>query len=148
MQEFTVPKKTLFLWQIRSWCIGLILFLLFVFLSKFLNEFLIGAVAVLLICLAINLFYLPLFFKTCRCRIIKSSVVIERGVLIRTTTVFPFTRLIYTQTFTTPLAKLMGVTCVGLKAARRRLFFPEIAIEDSERLIKSIAGGTADESRI
>ncbi len=146
MQEFTVPRKTLFLWQIRAWCFGLILFLLFVFLSRLLSGFLIGAVAVLIICLVINLIYLPLFFKTCRCRIIKNSVVVERGVLIKTITVFPFARLIYTQTLTTPLAKLMGVTCVGLKAARRRLFFPELTIEDSERLITTIAGGNADES--
>lgn len=146
MQEFTVPRKTLYLWQFRISVIGLVLILLFVYLSRFAKGFLIGGVAVLLVCLAVILVYLPCFFKNCRCRIIKQSVVVERGVFIKTTTVFPFSRLIYTQTFTTPIAKCLGITCVGLKAARRRLFFPELTTEDSEGLTRAISGGKADES--
>ena len=52
----------------------------------------------------------------------------------------PFTRMIYTQTFTTPLAKKMGLTAVTLKAARSRIFLPEMTKEDAKAFIHAIGG--------
>lgn len=126
MKENLLPKRTAFLWQIRIGGAGLI-FIIVLCGFSFLTGWLFLAAAVLTALLAVLLFwYLPRYFKSYEILFPKGAVVINRGVFIKTTHIMPFSRLVYAQSFATPLAKRMGLAALTLKAARSRIIIPEL----------------------
>ena len=68
-------------------------------------------------------------------------MIIEKGVIIKTTHIMPFTKMIYTQSITTPIAKLFGLSAVTVKAARSRIIIPEIPAKDVEDFARALAEG-------
>ena len=130
MKENILPRRTAFLWQIRIGGAGFILIIVLCGFS-FLTGWLFLAAAVLTALLAVLLFwYLPCYFKSYEILFPKGAVVINRGVLIKTTHIMPFSRLVYAQSFATPLAKRMGLAALTLKAARSRIIIPELNASD------------------
>ena len=57
----------------------------------------------------------------------------------------PYSKLIYTQTYTTPVAKLLGLTAVSLKAARAMIFIPEMRLNDAKRFVTFLSDGEKNE---
>ena len=47
----------------------------------------------------------------------------------------PFSRMIFSELLSTPLSRLMGLSAVTLKSARRVLIIPEIRTEDAKSFI-------------
>ena len=138
--EFKLPKKTLDLWKIRL-TIGVLLFFgLFSYFCHGYGWFLV--VTLIIICLYEFAFfwYLPSLFKTYQIKYINGAVIIESGVFIKITHIMPYTKMIYTQTLTSPLARFFGLKAVTLKAARSRLLIPEIPEAEAERLTTVLAG--------
>ena len=138
MTEYKLPKKTLLLWRIRAVVAAALLFALciyFYFSTTFVYIFSALLVALLLY---LCFFYLPRFFKGSKIIFLNGSVVVEWGVFIKTTHILPFSRLIYAQTFTTPIAKLFGLTAVTLKAARKSILIPEMQTADAIKLIAEL----------
>ena len=130
LKENLLPKRTAFLWQIRIGGAGLI-FIIALCGFSFLTRWLFLAAAVLTALLAVLLFwYLPRYFKSYEILFPKGAVVINRGVFIKTTHIMPFSRLVYAQSFATPLAKRMGLAALTLKAARSRIIIPELNASD------------------
>lgn len=141
LNQYKLPEKTLLLWRIRAVALSVLLLCACIFL-KFNSLLLLSLVgAVVIICLLAVLWYLPRLFKTCEIYFVNDAVIIKRGVIIKNTHILPFSRLIYTQTLTTPLARAFGLTAVTLKAARSRIFIPEIKKQDARRLIADLAEG-------
>lgn len=140
MEELRLPKKTLRLWQIRVNIAGLLLLFIFSYLCHSFNWFSVTFIIIAVLIEVILLWYLPTLFKRYRIKYIKGAVIIESGVVIRTTHIMPFSKLIYTQSLTTPLSKLMGLKALTLKAARSRVLIPEIEDEDVEKFISALAG--------
>lgn len=68
----------------------------------------------------------------------KGAIIINRGIFIRTTHIMPFSRLIYVQSYSTPLAHSMGLAALSLKAARSSVIIPELPVSDVELFIKSV----------
>ena len=139
MKENQLPKKTVTLWQIR---IGLIGFILLVAVCAFglLTRWVLLGGAVIAVMLAVFLFwYLPRYFKSYEILFPKGAVVINRGVFIKTTHIMPFSRLVYAQSFATPLAKRMGLAALTLKAARSSIIIPEFNAEDVDYYINFLA---------
>lgn len=93
------------------------------------------------ICLLAIFWYLPAFFKSCKVELINKSVIIKSGVFIRTTHILPFERLIYTQTLSSPIAKLLNLSSINLKAARTRILIPEMETERVIMFIEEITRG-------
>lgn len=145
MKEFIIPRKTLRLWQARACFLGVIILIICVMLTKLSKLFWITAAVAACILAAVIFWYLPQLFKTCECKTVNDTVVIKIGVIIKKIHVFPLLRLIYTQTFTTPLAKWMGLTCISLKAARNRIFIPEMLEADANRLLEALSKGESNE---
>ncbi len=141
MKEYNLPRKTLLLWQIRAFAIGVILLSVCAYFSFTLKPFAITAVVLGVIFALVVFWYLPKFFKTCKIQFINGSVVIKRGVFIKNTHILPFSRLIYTQTLVTPIAKLFSLTALTLKAARSYVFIPEMNEEDAKELLEAISRG-------
>ena len=138
--EFKLPKKTLDLWKVRL-TIGVLLFFgLFSYFCHGYGWFLV--VTLIIICLYEFAFfwYLPSLFKTYQIKYINGAVIIESGVFIKITHIMPYTKMIYTQTLTSPLARFFGLKAVTLKAARSRILIPEIPEAEAERLTTVLAG--------
>ena len=138
MKTYALPRKTLLLWRIRI-VLALAVILLFLNYLPLPKDtaIIIGAI---FICLFLTAFfwYLPKFIKSCRITIIKDSIIIKRGVIIENTHILPFSRLIHTLTIQTPIAKLLSLNTVLLKAARFRIFVPELSQADAESLVAEI----------
>ena len=141
MKEYILPKKTLLLWQIRAVAVGFVLLGVCAYFSFTMKPFLIATAVIVLLFAGFVIWYLPKFFDSCKIQFINGSVVIKRGVFIKNTHILPFSRLIYTQTLVTPIAKFFGLTALTLKAARSHIYIPEMLKEDAEELLEAISRG-------
>ena len=138
MKTYALPRKTLLLWRIRAVLIASLLLLICLYLPLSADLTLIISTIIIFVLLAAFFWYLPKFIKSCRITVANDAVVIKRGVLVENTHILPFTRLIHTLTVQTPLAKLFSLNTVLLKAARFRIFVPELSETDAEHLIAEI----------
>lgn len=140
MKHFVLPKRTLLLWQMRVVMLTAVLVavcLWYVGLLPFLKI----AVWILLgLCVAVVTVYLPLFFKSYDMMFQGEAIIINYGVFIKFSHIMPYSRLIYAQTFATPLARIMGVTALSLKAARSRVIIPEVLLSDAIKVLDSLTG--------
>ncbi len=141
MAEYKLPQKTLSLWKIRITLAFAVIFGIFSYFCHSMSRYLI--ISLVLICLfeALILWYIPALFKKYTIKYMNGAVVIESGVIIRVTHIMPFSKMIYTQSITTPLSKLMGLKALALKAARSRLLIPELEECDVERFAALVAEG-------
>jgi len=139
--ENKLPLKTLILWQIRI--LFLFAFLIAV-LDLFCNNFdwcVLCIIALGCIYFILSLWYIPTLFKSYKITYINGAVVIEKGVIVKTTNIMPYSKMIYTQTITTPLARVFGLSAVALKAARSRIIIPEFPVAEVEKFAKLLAEG-------
>ena len=140
MERYTLPKRTLVLWQIRV-VMSTTVLLFFCFRYRALLSALnFVAIAVAVIGAMVTIFYLPLFFKSFEFLFKNQAIIINYGVFIKFSHIMPYSRLIYAQSFATPLASIFKVTAVSLKAARSRVIIPEIKNKDARYIIDSFTG--------
>ncbi len=143
VKEYILPKKTLLLWQIRMVFFGIILFLLALFLKSLIFYPIlilkIFTIADIVFTLLVTTIYIPFLFKTCKVMVINKGVVVERGIVFKNTHILPFSKLIYAQTYRSPIALKFGLTAVTLKAARSRVFIPELLDGDARDFVHLIS---------
>lgn len=139
MKENRLPKQTVLLWQIRIGLIGIILLIGISAFGLLTDWVLIGTAAAAAILVLLIFWYLPRYFKSYEILFPKGAVVINRGVFIKTTHIMPFSRLVYAQSFATPLAKKMGLAALTLKAARSTVIIPEFDAKDIDYYIDFLA---------
>jgi len=138
-----LPQKTKYLWQIRCIVFYLFIIALCAYFYPYYKFLLIAGAIITALCVVTVLWYIPKFIGSYIIIFSQESIVIKRGVIVKTTHIMPFSRLIYSQTFTTPTAKLLGLTAVSLKAARSSLVIPEMSLEDAKLLVSSLSQGGA-----
>lgn len=141
MSELRLPQKTLLLWKIRVTALAVLFFCILAYFCHGYRWFLIVVLGLICLFEGIILWYLPNLFKTYRIKYINGAVVIESGVIIKTTHIMPFSKMIYTETITSPMAKLMGLKAVTLKAARSRILIPEVSEKEASRFVTVLAEG-------
>ncbi len=141
MTEFKLPKKTLTLWKIRLTLLSVLFFCVFSYFFHSFSWYLTTTVIIICIFEALLLWYIPALFKNYKIQHLNGAVVVTSGVIVRVTHIMPFSKLIYTQTVTSPLAKLMGLKAITLKAARSRLLIPELHENEVEGFAKALAEG-------
>lgn len=139
MVEHKLPRKTLLLWQIRIIIIGFFVEGVFNYICRSFSWCLPASLVLAALFLLLLVWYVPTLFKTYRIKYINGALVVESGVIIKTTHIMPFTKMIYTQSIITPLAKLFGLSAVVVKAARSRILIPEIPIKDVEDFARALA---------
>lgn len=140
MKRGVLPKKTFLLWQIRVVMLTALAVVACLYYGKampFLNSV---AIIVCIISLILIVWYIPVFLHGFEILFQNEAIIINYGVFIKFSHIMPYSRLIYAQSFATPLARLFGVTAVSLKAARSRVIVPEIKLEDAIRVINSLTG--------
>jgi membrane protein YdbS with pleckstrin-like domain len=141
MKEYKMPRKTLHLWQFRVAAIGLLLSALCGYFYFKLKPFLIIIIAIFVAFLVVTFWYLPAFFKGCSVKRSNDAVIVKWGVIFKNTHILPFSRLIYAQSLTTPLARALGLKGLTLKAARQSIFIPELQLADADELINGLKQG-------
>ena len=139
-----LPKKTLWLWQFRCVSFYLVIIALCAYFYPSYKFLLIAGAAITALCLVTVLWYLPRFIKSYKIMYSCDGVVIKRGVIIKTTQLMPQSKMIYAQSFTTPVAKLLGLTAVSLKAARAMIFIPEMNLNEAKQFIAFLSEDKAE----
>ncbi len=141
MKENTLPKKTTILWQVRIISITLCLVALCFYFSNLFVYFKIAAIVIAVLGLLITFLYLPFFFKGYKIVLTNDAVVVKYGIFIKTEHIMPYKRMIYAQSFETPLARIFGIAAVRLKAARSYLLVAETEKQSVEAIIDFLAEG-------
>lgn len=139
LENKKLPKRTLLLWQIRALIIGVLTASACLVLSRIFEILSLIALVLSVLVVAIVLAYLPAFFKSYEIQLKEDAIIINYGVFIKISHIMPYSRLIYAQSFATPLARLMKVTTLTLKAARSIIIIPEIEYDNANEVIESLA---------
>ncbi len=127
-----LPKKTVFLWQIRLILISLLPIYAFYYFSFLTKWILLGIAVIVPLTLIAVFWYIPAYFKSYEISFPNGAIVINRGVIIKSTHIMPFTRLIYAKSLATPFARMLGLSALVLKAARSGILIPELSKADVE----------------
>ena len=141
MKENTLPKKTTYLWMVRIVVITFILIAVCLYFSQLFDFLKIVAVSIGILGLILTFVYLPFFFKSYRIILSNDAVIVKFGIFIKVEHIMPYKRMIYAQSYATPLARILGVAAVRLKAARSYLFVAETEIESVQAIIDFLAEG-------
>lgn len=135
MSKNSLPKQTKLLWQLRVGILGVIPFCVFFILSVISDWFLIGAFTFAVITAAAVFWYIPAYFES-------YEILFPNGaVIVKTCHIMPFSRLVYVQSISTPLAKALGLAAISLKAARSGIIIPEMPRGDVEKFISAVTKG-------
>ena len=141
MKENILPKNTLLLWRIRAAAVCVLLMAGFAYFCCF-SVWFIAVIIINLVAFVLIIFrYLPIYFRNYKIRLENSVIIINCGVFIKTVRIMPFSKMIYAQSVSTPLAKKLGISSIILKAARSYLLIPEIETEKANDFIRSISRG-------
>ena len=135
---FTLPKRTRILWQLRIIFAFAVFCAVVAFFSRYTLRFLLPALIIASLGLCFAFVYVPFYFKSYKITVDENSISIKKGVIIKTTQIMPFPRLVFAQSFTTPLSQIMKMKCVMLKAARAWVLIPEIENTDADYLLDNL----------
>ena len=138
MKTQNLPKKTLWLWQIRVVMLTAISIGLCFYFIPFSNILKIAVFTIVILGIVMAVWYLPVLFKSYEILFGNEAIIINHGVFIKFSHIMPYSRLIYAQSFATPLARLFGLTTLSFKAARSRIIVPEIELSDAEKITSSL----------
>ncbi|MBQ8740936.1 MAG: hypothetical protein IJY79_05260 [Clostridia bacterium] len=135
---FALPKKTQLLWQMRIVFAFALLCAAVAFFSRYTLWFLLPAAIIATLGLGFAFVYMPFYFKSYKITVDENSISITKGVIIKTIQIMPFPRLVFAQSFTTPLSAVMKMKCVMLKAARGWMLIPEIENVNADYLLDNL----------
>ena len=138
--NYKLDKKTLLLWRIRISGAALAAVLLFVAFSGYSVYSFVPAALAAFAGLAADFWYLPAFFRGYTVFVGENAVIVTRGVIIKTSHIMPFKRLVFAGSYSTPLSKILGLKGVVLRAARANLVIPEIGKDAADSLVYGISG--------
>ncbi len=139
MERKTLPKRTFILWQLRSLVIGICCVFLCLFFSEQLKFLSSVALIISIVTLIMIVWYVPAFFKSYEILLKGEAVVINYGVFIKVSHIMPYSRLIYAQSFATPLARMLKLSTLTLKATRGWIIIPEIESSAAKEVIDSLS---------
>ena len=136
---FTLPKKTVTLWQMRLVFVTAFLCFVSLLFGGMLRWILMAII--LLVCTTVAFVYVPIYLKSYKITVDTGFIAVSKGVIIKSTNIMPHPRLIYAQSITTPLASLFKMKIILLKAARGWVFVPEMEVENSDYMLGFIRMG-------
>ena len=135
---FHLPKKTRILWQMRIVLAFACVCAAVSFFSRYTLWFLLPAAIIAAMGLVFAFIYVPFYFNSYKITVDDNSISITKGVIIKTTSIMPYPRLVFAQSFTTPLSVMLKMKCVMLKAARGWILIPEIENVNAEYLLDNL----------
>ncbi len=145
VKENKLPKKTTLLWQVRIILITAVLSALCYYFSYLFSFLQIAAIVIAVLGVLIAFLYLPFFFKSYKIILSNDAVIVKFGIIVKTDYIMPYKRMIYAQSFQTPLARIMGIAAIRLKAARSYLLVAEIDQKSVKGIMDFLAEGESRE---
>mgnify|MGYP003290109396 CR=1 FL=1 len=139
--ESRLPEKTLTLWQIRFTAVFAVLIGVLAFFLKYSKWLFIPISIIAALGAVFIIWFLPLYFKSFIITVNDTAIKVSRGVFFKLTNIMPYPRLVFAQSFSTPVARRFGLTGVTLRAARGLLVIPEMNIDDAKVLLDGLSGG-------
>ncbi len=139
--ESRLPEKTLTLWQIRFTAVFAVLIGVLAFFLKYSKWLFIPISIIAVLGAVFIIWFLPLYFKSFIITVNDTAIKVSRGVFFKLTNIMPYPRLVFAQSFSTPVARRFGLTGVTLRAARGLLVIPEMNIDDAKVLLDGLSGG-------
>lgn len=133
--NFGPGRKTIILWQIRACAAFFAFALLFFVLAGSSLYFYVPAALVTVSGAAAVFWYLPAFFCNYTVHVGKTCVTVTRGIIIRTSRIMPYKRMVFASGYSSPLARLLGLQGVRLRAARADIRIPEMDADAANMLI-------------
>ena len=106
---FHLPKKTRILWQLRIVLAFACVCAAVAFFSRYTLWFLLPAAIIATMGLIFAFIYVPFYFNSYKITVDDNSISITKGVIIKTTNIMPYPRLVFAQSFTTPLSAMMNM---------------------------------------
>lgn len=114
-----LPTKTLLIWILR------VLFGFSLLISAFTGFKIYKAVYISVVIAGIVLIYLLLFFKGYKFEFRDTVFILEKGVIIKTTLIIPYKKIIHIKTLQSPLLKALRVYLPILKTVNGQVFLFE-----------------------
>lgn len=146
MKEYTLPRKTLLLWQIRGLILEILLISVCMYFDIRYKEVIVFAVV--LGFTGLLLLFLPKFLKSYKIRLNNGTLIVKRGFFIKSTHIFPFTERLYTKGFATPLALCFGLTAISVKSVGKSIFIAELPKLQAKEILEELLKGKPYEDRI
>lgn len=140
---FSVPKKSRILWQIRIFLLTALLCGAVCAFVGFTKWMFIPAGAICAAGLAAVFWYVPAAARAFSVSVSESMIAVKSGVFFKNVHIMPHLKIIYAQSYETPVSKVLHLTGVALRAARATVLVPEIAAEDAKVLLRIIDEGGA-----
>lgn len=136
---FTLPKKTCVLWIIRIFitAAAIVAVSAYFFHRSRLFLYITGATALLAVLASVSVFF---YLKSFIVRSNGKSLSVSKGIIIKNTDIMPFARLVFGAGYRTPLARLLGLEGLVLRAARGFIIIPELNTADAQYILGIIGG--------
>lgn len=138
MSRKRLPPKTITLWQLRIAIFCAIIICVVAYVFRRFKWCLFVIIGLLVLLAIVALIYIPALCRSYCVEAKNGAVIVKHGVIIKTTHIMPFSKVIYAQTVSTPLAKTMGLTAITLKATKSIVFVPEMFTQEVDDLAKKI----------
>ena len=135
---YYLPKRTLFLWQIRFFAGDVLLLFALSWFAVPLKILLIITAVLLSVTAVISLLYLPRLHRSFSLTVNEDSLQIKFGVIIQTQRIMPKKRMVYAEQHRTPLMVSMSLSVLSLRAARGAVTTPELDKSDSSKILESL----------
>ena len=140
MKIYYPPKKTLYLYWVRSICVFLAIAVI-TYLVGSLTEYIafvyILAAVTVLLCL-FDFLYIPLFLKSYQVKINETAVIVKSGIIIRHERIMPSPRMVYVEKIQSPLGRLFGLSALAVRAARAVTPIIELDMNDVFEITQNI----------
>lgn len=144
MKTYTPPKNTTLLWQIRIGVMSTTLVVAIYAAAKLFGQVypVIAVAEGILILMGIILIfaYIPSYFKRYSIITTKNAIIIRSGIFLKTERIMPEPRMLYAESYHTPLAKALGLSGLLLRASRAATFCAELEEKDIKEILKEMAG--------
>lgn len=135
---YKLPKRTLFLWQIRCFAAAAAVIVLLMWFALPIKILLAVAAALLGVTAALSCFYLPVFFDSFSLTVYADCLSVRQGVLLKTERIFPKKRMIYAEQRKTPLAAAFSLSSLCLRATKGILLTPELDAADAAAILEAM----------
>lgn len=100
-----------------------------------------AAIGGLLILIGIILIfaYIPNYFKAYSISLSQNALIVKSGVLLKTERIMPEPRMLYAESYHTPLSKAFGLSGLMLRASRAATFCAELKEKDINEILKEMS---------
>ena len=125
--EYKLPPKTITLWRLRVCAAALLLCAAFGVLAYEIGVwFLLGTAFCAAAAIFAAVFYIPRYAAGFSLAVSPAAITVKRGVFFKAEHILPSLRLVFTETYVTPLSAAMKLKGLVFQGARVRIILPEI----------------------